>query len=295
MEQRRPNVPKEPSRQKDNIAVWSEMGVLGKEFKCLSLGEGAPGYKPPKFLVDHMIDVINENVQFNQYSRSFGHPILVEQVAKSYGPLLKRELNPMSEICITPGANGALNSFISGLIQEAGEEIVIIEPAFPPYFDHITICGGVVKTVGMDCVDGVWKLDMDKLRSVLSQKTRAFVLNSPHNPTGKCFSQEEMEAISKVLDDFPDVVVISDEVYDFLTFDGHKHIPFATVGSNWDRTISIYSGGKLLNATGWKVGWAIGPDYLIKLGGIIQNTITYSNNTPAQIAIARSLPLCYVS
>ena len=205
----------------------------------------------------------------------------MEQVAKQYGTLLKREINPMTEICVTAGANGSLNSFITGLIQQDGDEVVVIEPAFPPYFDHITLSGGVVKTVGMDCVDGVWRLDMEKLRGVLSQKTKIFILNSPHNPTGKCFSQEEMEDISKVLDEFPDVVVLSDEVYEFLTFDDNKHIPFATIGDNWNRTVSIYSGGKLLNATGWKVGWSIGPDYLIKLGGIIQNTITYSTNTPA--------------
>ena len=123
----------------------------------------------------------------------------------------------------------------------------------------------------------------------MSEKTKVLILNTPHNPTGKCFSREEIETISEILDDYPNVVVLSDEVYDFLTFDGHEHIPFAAVGNNWHRTVSIYSGGKLLMATGWKIGWAIGPERIIKLGGIIHNTVTYCLNNPGQIAISRSL------
>mmetsp|Transcript_10138 Transcript_10138/g.17102 ORF Transcript_10138/g.17102 Transcript_10138/m.17102 type:complete len:91 (+) Transcript_10138:575-847(+) len=90
-----------------------------------------------------------------------------------------------------------------------------------------------------------------------------------------------MEAISKVLEDFPNVIVISDEVYDFLTFDGKAHIPFASIGNNWNRTVTIYSGGKLMNATGWKVGWAIAPERILRYGCIINNTVTYITNNPA--------------
>jgi aspartate/methionine/tyrosine aminotransferase len=119
------------------------------------------------------------------------------------------------------------------------------------------------------------------LRKAFSSKTKMLVLNTPHNPTGKCFTREELETISEILKDFPDVVVLSDEVYDFLTFDGLEHIPFATIGDNWNRTVTVYSGGKLLNATGWKVGWSIAPERILRLGGIINNTTTYCTNNPA--------------
>ena len=123
---------------------------------------------------------------------------------------------------------------------------------------------------------------MNTFKNALSEKTTLLILNSPHNPTGKCFSETELNSISDVLDiNFPNIVVLSDEVYDFLTFDDNKHIPFATVKNNWNRTVSVYSGGKLLNATGWKVGWAIGPERIIRLAGIINNTISYCTNTPA--------------
>ena len=98
-----------------------------------------------------------------------------------------------------------------------------------------------------------------------------------------------MQAISEILDEFPEVVTLSDEVYDFLTFDGRKHIPFATVGNNWERTVSIYSGGKLFNATGWKVGWTIAPERLIHLGGVIANTTFYCFSVPGQEAMSNAL------
>ena len=123
----------------------------------------------------------------------------------------------------------------------------------------------------------------------MSDKTKLLVLNSPHNPTGKCFDMDELMQITEILKDFPDCVVLSDEVYDFLTFDGLKHIPFATIGENWHKTISVYSGGKLLNATGWKVGWSIGPERLVRLTGIINNTTCYCTNHPAQIAMSKAL------
>ena len=143
------------------------------------------------------------------------------------------------------------------------------------------MAGGTLKSVPLKVKDGAWVFDPEDLRKVLSEKTKLLILNSPHNPTGKCFTRQELEKISEILQDFPDVVVLSDEVYDFLTFDGLEHIPFATIGDNWKKTVTIYSGGKLLNATGWKVGWAIGPEPIVYIGGIINNTTAYCTNNPA--------------
>ena len=134
-------------------------------------------------------------------------------------------------------------------------------------------------------------LDIERLRQTLTSKTRCLIFNTPHNPTGKCFTRQEQQAITDVLKDFPRCVVITDEVYDFLTFDGLDHVPFASIGDNFKRTVTIKSGGKLLNCTGWKVGWAIGPAELIRLGGIMSNTTVYCTNHPAQVAIADSLKI----
>lgn len=204
-----------------------------------------------------MMEAIEANE--NQYCRTFGHPKLIKVIAELYGPLLKREINPLTEIITTSGANGALSSFILALVNQ-GDELVCFEPTFPMYFDHLKMSGGSLKTIPLVVNDqGQWAFTEESFRAAMSDKTKVLVLNSPHNPTGKCFSLEEMELITKILKDFPNCVVLSDEVYDFLTFDGLEHVRFATIGDNWERTISIYSGGKKLNATGWKVGWAIGP------------------------------------
>ena len=281
-------LPKAPQRLADYTAVWSEMKDLAGKYGCLSLGEGAPNLAPPKFLLEEM----NKSMQTaanNQYGRSLGHPILMNKVAEVYGRRLGKTLDPMKNIVVGLGANGALASFISALCNK-GDEVVTFCPMFPMYIDHIEMSGAKMNSVPLEYKNGKWVFDPKKLKAALSRKqTKVLLINTPHNPTGKVFSREEMQTISDILDDCPQVVTLSDEVYDFLAFDGLKHISFATVGNNWDRTVSIFSGGKMLNCTGWKVGWAIGPTYLIGLGSIIANSVYYTFNMPSQVAIANSL------
>jgi aspartate/methionine/tyrosine aminotransferase len=136
-----------------------------------------------------------------------------------------------------------------------------------------------------------WVFDADLLASTITDKTRLLILNTPHNPTGKCFTLDELDQITDIVKRFPNLTILADEVYDFLTFDGYKHVPFASIGDNWNRTITVYSGGKLMNATGWKVGWAIAHPQLLKLGGIINNNMFYCQNTPGQVAMSQALPL----
>ncbi len=182
-----------------------------------------------------------------------------------------------------------MNCFIQAFINE-GDELVTFEPLFPLYLDHCELSGGKIKTVPLVCTGSDWIFDPEELRKALSSpKVKLFLLNTPHNPTGKVFNAEELLTITKILEEFPDVVVLSDEVYDFLTFDEREHINFATIRENWGKTISIFSGGKLFNATGWKVGWAIAPAPLIYMGGVIANTVFYCFNTPGQVAFANCL------
>ena len=142
--------------------------------------------------------------------------------------------------------------------------MVVFEPCFPMYLDHLEVAGGVLKTVPLESdEDGNWVFDSQLLIDTLSAHTKILMINTPHNPTGKAFTREELEEITDILEYFPNCVVVADEVYDFLTFDDIEHVSFASIGDNWQRTVSIYSGGKLFNATGWKVGWAIGPERIL--------------------------------
>jgi len=146
-----------------------------------------------------------------------------------------------------------------------------------------------MKTVKLSCKNGNWTFDPEDLRKTLaSGKTKVLLLNSPHNPTGKVFSHDELLIISQILDDFPEVLVIADAVYEFLTFDSNKHHFFASIGDNWSRTVTVFSGGKLFSCTGWRIGWVIAPEPLLRLGGIIQNAAVFNATTPCQVAMARS-------
>ena len=283
-------LPKAPQRLDDNIAVWAEFEETTKKYAGQSLGQGAPSYSPPKFLRDFMVQAIDEGN--NQYTRTFGHPSLVHAIADIYGPKLGRTINPMTEVLVGNGANAINGAFLQAFVHP-GDEVVIFEPCFPMYFDHLQFCGGKLRGVPLDLDEatGEWSFNPEKFRAALSSKTKLVILNTPHNPTGKCFTRAELEQISQILDEFPNVFVLSDEVYDFLTFDGMEHVRFASIGNNWNRTISVYSGGKLFNATGWKVGWAIAHPKILRLGGIIANTQSYCVNHPAQVAISRALPL----
>lgn len=280
-------VPKEPRRIKDNSAVWAEFVDLGIKYKAVSLGQGAPDLSPPKFLKDAVTAAMDSG--FNQYCRSFGTPQLMTKVADIYGSAMGRKIDPMKEVVGTLGANGGLHCFINGLL-DPGKELVTFEPMFPMYLDHIDLAGGKLRSVPLLINDNKWNFNPDQLYDALSQKdVSVFLFNSPHNPTGKVFTLQEMELISDMLDDFPHIKVISDEVYNFLTFDGAKHHYFATVGNNWERTVSIFSGGKLFNCTGWKVGWAVGPQPLIHLGAIMNSAVYYCFNHPGQVGIANCL------
>jgi len=144
----------------------------------------------------------------------------VKKIAEVYGKgLLDRTVDPMEEILVTQGANGGLNAFIMALINE-GDELVTFEPMFPMYLDHVELAGGKVNSVPLTYKDDDWRFDPEQLRQALSRpQSKVFMFNTPHNPTGKVFSREEIDTISAILDDCPHVVTLSDEVYEFLTFD----------------------------------------------------------------------------
>lgn len=204
----------------------------------------------------------------NQYTRSFGHPALVNKIAEVYGRKFNRQLNPMKEVLASQGANGALNSYIMALVKE-GDSLVTFEPMFQMYLDQVELSGGQLQTVPLKFEKDTWRFKESDLRAALDRNAKVLLLNTPHNPTGKVFSREELLQITEVLKDYPQVVVVTDEVYDFLAFDKRDHVHFASLADNWQRTVSIFSGGKLFACTGWKVGWAIGPQYLLHAGAVI--------------------------
>ena len=129
-------------------------------------------------------------------------------------------------------------------------------------------------------MDDLWLFDAEEFRKVVNEKTKLVILNNAQNPTGKLFSRSEIEELSKILDDFPQIIVLSDDVYEFLAFGG-EYVTFASLGNNFERTLTCWDGGKLFNATGWCVAWAIGPAHLVKPPAVITSTTVYCASNPA--------------
>ena len=256
------------------------------KYSCLSLGEGASSENPPDFLVDELFTAVKEG--FNQYTRTFGNMVLTEQVAQVYGKKLGRDIDPERQIIVGPGGSNVLVNALLAYVNP-GEEVVVFEPAWSCYIDMVQLAGGVYRPSPLDLgSDGKWHFNADKFQETLSLKTKVVILNNAHNPTGKLFSLQELEAITQILDAYPQIVVISDDVYEFLDYD-QPMVPFASLKSNFDRTLTCHDAGKLFNCTGWTVAWALGPEALVRPVGIIHNTAVYSVNTPAQVAIGRCL------
>ncbi|GLG92965.1 hypothetical protein R5R35_001918 [Gryllus longicercus] len=286
-----------PDRYNAQPSVWVEYIQLALEHKPLNLGQGFPDYPPPDYVTNGLAEVTTgENVLLNQYTRGFGHPRLVNALSKLYSQLIGREINPQSEIMVTTGAYEALFSTILGHTNP-GEEVIIIEPFFDCYEAMVQAAGGVArfiplkpkKTTGT-IMSSDWVLDPAELESLFNEKTKAIILNTPHNPLGKVFNQQELEMIANLCKKW-NVLCIADEVYEWLVYKPYKHIRIATLPGMWERTITIGSAGKTFSVTGWKIGWAYGPAQLMKNLQAVHQNCVYTCSTPLQEAVARGFEL----
>ena len=194
-------------------------------------------------------------------------------------------------IIVTTGATEAMFATVQALI-ETGDEVVVFEPVYDVYPAAVSMAGGTVVGVGLrpEDVDGerVWRFDPTELRAAINDRTRAILLNSPHNPTGTVFAADQLDAIATVAVD-EDLIVVTDEVYEHLVFDGLAHTPIATLPGMRERTVRISSAGKTFSVTGWKVGWACGPAELITAIETAKQWITFTSGTPFQHAVAEGL------
>lgn len=268
--------------------VWQEFTPLAKETGAVNCGQGFPDWPSPAFVKDALIRAVSED--FNQYARSAGQADLCKEISARYSPLLGRPLDWEREVTIGVGSSECLFACMQSVVNP-GDEVVLISPAFDIYSAQVVMAGGTCVYVPLRLVDvaggaQAWRLDMEELRAALSPRTRVLLLNSPQNPTGAMFTRDELCAIARVLDAFPRVVVVSDEVYENMYYAGHSHERMATVPGMWERTLTVSSAGKTFSVTGWKIGWVIGPAPLVK-GIILTNQwVQFSVSTPAQQAIA---------
>ncbi|XP_009693990.1 PREDICTED: kynurenine--oxoglutarate transaminase 1 [Cariama cristata] len=275
--------------------IWVEITNLAATYSKVNLGQGFPDFPPPDFLKEAFMRALSEeNAMLHQYTRAFGHLPLVKILAQFYGKLLGRDLDPMTNVLVTVGAYQALFCCFQAFVDE-GDEVIIIEPFFDCYELMVKMAGGVPVFIplrpkppkdGKLMSSADWQLDPAELASKFSERTKAIVLNSPNNPLGKVFSRAELDLIAALCVKH-DILCISDEVYEWLVYDGKEHIRIASLQGMWDRTVTIGSAGKTFSATGWKVGWTLGPNRLLQpLRTTHQNSV-YLCATLAQEVVAQ--------
>ena len=235
----------------------------------------------------------------NQYARSYAHMPLAKVLADDYSEKFDRTIDPGTEIATAVGCTNALFCALQGMISP-GDEVIMLEPAFDVYIAQTKMAGGECKFVPLrldadtkpgSTANEAFNLDMTELENAITDKTKAFILNCPHNPTGKMFTKEEMTQIAEIMKRNPHVIVISDEVYEHIVFDEENspHVSFATIPGMYERTLTLSSSGKTFSATGWKVGWAVGPPSLVGAVTSVQQWVNFSAPTPNQDAIAQCL------
>ncbi|MBC8132475.1 MAG: aminotransferase class I/II-fold pyridoxal phosphate-dependent enzyme [Deltaproteobacteria bacterium] len=268
-------------------SIFTEITALAVRHGAVNLGQGFPDFAAPAFVKEAAARHIRED--HNQYAASPGVPRLRQALADDWRrrhPDVATAIDPANEITVGAGATELLHDAILGTVNPR-DEVIVFDPAYDAYRPDIAVAGGVARTVRLHAPD--WTFDPAALSAAFGPRTRALILNTPHNPTGKMFSRTELETIAALCQRH-DVTVISDEVYSEITF-GAVHVSIATLPGMFDRTITIDSMGKTFSVTGWKVGWAIAPAALTAALRAVHQFVTFTNATPFQEALADVLPM----
>ena len=268
-----------------SVNVFAAMSALASEVGAVNLGQGFPDEDGPPAMLEAARRAIAEGV--NQYPPGPGIAALREAIAAQRMRRYRMAFDPGSEVLVTVGASEAIAAAVLGLV-EPGSEVLLIEPFFDTYSPVIAMAGSRRVSVQLVADGRGFALDVDAVRAAITTRTRAIIVNSPHNPTGLVLSDNDLRALAAVAVE-ADLLVISDEVYEHLVFDGARHLPIATYPGMAQRTVTISSAAKMFNCTGWKIGWACGPADLIAGVRAAKQYLSYVGGAPFQPAVAYAL------
>jgi N-succinyldiaminopimelate aminotransferase len=263
--------------------IFFEMTRLANQYQAVNLGQGFPNFSGPEFLKQAAIKAIEDDI--NQYAPGSGRVRLRQAIAQKMARFYGLPVDPDSEVIVTHGATEAIFGTILGLV-DPGDEVIIFEPYYDSYLPAVQIAGGVPRMYTLR--PPAWAVDEDRLAGLFSDSTKLILINTPHNPTGKVFTEAELRVVADLCIKH-DVIAVMDEVYEHIIFDGQPHISMAALPGMANRTVTISSLGKSFSMTGWKVGWAVAAAELVQALFRVHQFMVYCGVAPLQEAAVAAL------
>jgi len=265
--------------------IFAEMSALAVQTGSVNLGQGFPDTDGPAELLEAAATAILTG--HNQYPPGPGIPELRQAISAHQQRNYGLTYDPDAEVLVTAGATEAIAAAVTALAGP-GDEVMLFEPYYDSYAATVALAGARRRTVTLERDGDRWGFDPAAFRRAITPATRVVLLNTPHNPTGTVFDADQLRTVAEAAQEH-DLVVVADEVYEHLVFDGHRHVPIATLPGMRDRTVTISSAGKTFSVTGWKVGWACAPPPLLSAVRTVKQFLTYSGGAPFQPAVAAVL------
>ncbi|MGZ5190495.1 MAG: methionine aminotransferase [Flavisolibacter sp.] len=260
--------------------IFTVMSVLAAEHNAINLGQGFPDFE----MNEELIALVNQAMKqgHNQYVHMNGYIPLRESIAEKVAFLYKNQIHPDSQITVTPGGTYAIYTALTTLLQP-GDEVIVFEPAYDSYIPGIELNGA--KAIRVQLSFPEYKIDWNEVKKQITEHTRAIMINSPHNPTGSVLEKSDIEALAAIVKDSR-IMIISDEVYEHLIFDGKEHESILKYPELMKRSFVCFSFGKVYHCTGWKLGYCIASPYLMKEFRKVHQFNCFSCDTPKQVALA---------
>ena len=263
--------------------IFSVMSALAKEHNAINLSQGFPDYPISNELIDSVTQAMKDG--FNQYAPMIGLPELRNALALKIQKLYQASLDAETEITITPGGTYSIYTSLTTIL-EAGDEVIVLEPSYDSYIPNIETNGA--KAICIPLLYPTYCIDWEKVKSSINEKTKAIIINTPHNPTGYVWTKEDMLQLDELTKN-TSIYIISDEVYEHITLDGRQHESILKYPNLFKRSFVTFSFGKVFHTTGWKMGYCVAPENLMKEFRKIHQFICFTCNTPMQVALAKFL------
>ena len=263
--------------------IFTVMSKLAAEHNAINLSQGFPDFDAPDRLIELVVKYMRSG--FNQYAPMEGIPELRSRIAAKVKKIYGADVDPDKEVTVTSGATEALYASISAVVNP-GDEVIIFEPAYDSYLPAVKLNGGIPVFIQLKFPE--YRIDWNEVKNAVSSRTKLIILNSPHNPTGTVLSGKDINSLQELTHN-TDILIISDEVYEHIIFDGLTHESMLRFSELAERSFVISSFGKTYHATGWKIGYCVAPEFLSKEFRKIHQFLTFASNTPVQYAYAEMM------